>query len=225
MNASNQCDIMTTTAKQSTTQVHVSTSSGKAISFFEAIKRPEGRMYATNKEVDKYLQSGKGDDMVYTGTLLVYKEHGYALGEQIRDNNLIFEVPKQYQWMKNCALVLEHPNFTIKGRLLKGEVSKVIRSFPAFEGWYLVDGDTGIPRGREVSMYEDSARWLKFLRVEQTDNIAAVVRDLDGYRGWREIIVYPWLDYPLRIATMTSEPQSLFYSIREKFDAFLRHFD
>ena len=142
----------------------------------DALKKSNGRTMASNLDMDKGIQSETlyVAPLARTGTFLVYEAPGKAFGEQVNFEGLIFDVPKEYQGRKDCALVLEqpdvdfhpaaiavpaipgfedHPDVTMldlsKGHLT-GKVIKVIENFPETSGWYDADKETGIPQGPEL---------------------------------------------------------------------------
>ncbi|MEW5996837.1 MAG: hypothetical protein AB1657_04550 [Candidatus Micrarchaeota archaeon] len=83
------------------------------------------------------------------GEAIVWNEPGTAIER-------VFPVPKRFRELRDCALVVEHPYYTIepKGneRIVRAERGKVevVEELPPEDGFYLIDPKHGIPQGKKV---------------------------------------------------------------------------
>ena len=107
-----------------------------ALNLFEALAlaQREGKLIVPNDIHDRILMETTNNQYfsqnyaLWTGTLVIYGAPNKPFGEQVvsrwKDDNYVkysisFNVPKQFRGKKNCALVVEHPDFEIR-RISKG---------------------------------------------------------------------------------------------------------
>ncbi len=152
----------------------------KDLNFLEALTlaQREGKLIVPNDIHDRILMETK--DSVYfiqnypvwTGTLVIYVAPDKKFDKNVVFSwndykdikySISFEVPKQFRGKKNCALVVEHPDFEVVGLgtnryELKVDVQSIrlIQDFPERNGWYMPDAETGIPHGKEVEKSSDA---------------------------------------------------------------------
>ena len=154
---------------------------------------------------EKYLRENYP---VWTGTLIIYE--ALSAGPKNADNichdsrdkapdkpfgkevvfswkddkdveySISFKVPKQFRGKRNCALVVEHPDFELislgnNHYELKVDIQNVhqIEQFPRRDGWYVPDAETMIPQGNEVKESSDS-RYI--LRLNNSSYLGPVAR-------------------------------------------------
>ena len=127
---------------------------------------------------------------VWTGTLLIYEAPGRVFGETLvyawkHDGvqySISFNVPDEFRGQRNCALIVQHPDFDLvpaegnSCKLIVANESMVhlIENFPSQSlNWYQYDGQFGIPIGHPVKQSLDS-RWL--WRASGSCYIGLVVR-------------------------------------------------
>src|SRR5690242_1811447 len=92
------------------------------VTFPEALELAKGQTFASNEQIDAILQdenarSANADLFpCWTGTLLVYEAPNTPFGKFVKDtySGWIIDIPKKFQGLKNKALVLEHPDFTLE---------------------------------------------------------------------------------------------------------------
>ncbi len=128
---------------------------------------------ADNRLVDAILRGSIPFDYHWsnpcaTSTIVVYKGPNEVFGETVKSGSGCFKVPKDYQNMKDVALVLDNSTISItcpSGKLefgkwiLEGKASYAL-SFPTENGWYLQDGNTGMPIDIASSASDSTARYL-----------------------------------------------------------------
>lgn len=118
--------------------------------------------FASCAQVDAYIQEGNKCPPVRTDTFLVYAAPGERLGKQIKFVDQVFNVPKKYQNLVDCALVLSYSKVWIENGgepCIKGHVIKEIE-IPRSDGWYEdIDADTGILKGKASSSANPNARY------------------------------------------------------------------
>jgi len=116
----------------------------------------------------------------WTGTLIIYAAPNQEFGKEISFGGLRVKIPKKWQHRRNCAIVCNHPNFTIeKDGTIKLKKAVLIENFPAKGGWYKTDKKFGIPCGVQSNETDNEARRL----WRQTDNIfvGLVARGFDDF--------------------------------------------
>jgi len=166
----------------------------------------EGRKIADNKSTDAELQSSEWKNHCdsyprWTSTIVINEVPDKAFGEKVEYHSIVFEVPREYQGMKNTALVLDSStiNLTKQGRngLLSGKILRA-QEYPKEEGWYLPDEVTGIPTSASESSSSDpEARYL--WRTSEA-RVGPVARDSGDYARRRIVGVYVRLDVALQMA-------------------------
>jgi len=135
----------------------------------------QGLSLIPNKDIDERLngkeqiwQAEKDFYPCWTGTLIIYVKPNEEFGKEISFDGLRVKIPKEWQHKINCAIVCNHPNFTIeKDGTIKLKKASLIENFPANDGWYKTDKKFGIPYGVKSNETDKEARCL----WRQTDNI------------------------------------------------------
>ena len=164
------------------------------LSFFEALElaQREDKMIVPNAVHDRILTETKDVKLLeqlyytwaWTGTLVIYEKPDMEFGKEITfswvcdqvEYSISFTVPKQFRGKKNCALVIEHPDFEIleiskkpsiwsrifsrnksntenqyELRLAEGANIHLIENFPRENlRWYALDPETKIPHGEPI---------------------------------------------------------------------------
>lgn len=97
-----------------------------------------------------------GAFLCWSGTMAGYKEPGRKLGRSILYTDphgvkYLFPVPREYRKERDMVLITEHPDFRLvwhRGRFVV-DASRVagLGNFPERDGWYLREGEFGIPCG------------------------------------------------------------------------------
>ncbi|RPJ56094.1 MAG: hypothetical protein EHM12_10925 [Dehalococcoidia bacterium] len=96
----------------------------------------------------------------WTGTLIVYAEPGAPFGKTVTFRDLTLNVPKQFQGKVNCAIVCNHPDFTLKDNTLTPGKSARCIAFPVNDGQYLPEKEFGVPNGEKSGFTNSAARHL-----------------------------------------------------------------
>ena len=147
------------------------------LNFFQAVElaKREGRLIVPNDIHDRILTETKDvkylrqNYPVWTGTLVIYEKPDRPFGEQAVfswqhnevNYSISFEVPEQFRGKRNCALVIEHPDFELidfgdnRYELKAIDESNIhlVQNFAKQNGWHLTDH--GIPVGVEVASSKD----------------------------------------------------------------------
>jgi len=169
----------------------------KDVTGYDALKLAGSVPIANNKFIDSLLRSGEWQKHrelfpAWTGTVIIYEAPGRSFGKFVQSENVLFEIPREYQGLKNSALVLESPNLKVEEHddkhILTGKIVK-IKDFPASDGWYGADKDTVIPQGEKISSSREDARYL-WRRNEQY--IGPVARYYDFYGFYYLFYIYDW---------------------------------
>ncbi len=151
------------------------------LNFFQALAlaQREGSIIVPNFVHDRILtettdeQYLKQNYPVLTGTLIIYEAPGKPFAGKVVFNweahngtihSISFIVPEQFRRLRNCALVVEHPDFDILDsgnnkfelRLVHGASVHLIEQFPKKDGWHMPHAENGIPHGRLVKESSDS---------------------------------------------------------------------
>jgi hypothetical protein len=176
------------------------------------------RTIINNKDLDQYAQMGALFPTVRSGTGIFYAAPGKEIGSQIQFRGIVLEVPKEYQGLKDAALLLEHPDFWLRstsdilmteGKLItEGKIIGVTYDFPRKDGWYLTD-EFGIPQGKEVSpnyqiSQNPNARYLYRVNGEYGGVVARLSIILFGKHFWRAIYVTTLPEVKLRAVTISN---------------------
>ncbi len=154
-------------------EISISKKYTEGVSFYDALKLAEGKRLISNAQADRILQDkdirDKFSDLFpcWTGTVVIYEEAGKPFGEYVKNDYFVFDVPKQFQGLKDVCLVAEHPHYKIEEgkyglRFLRVADEANIRQqeFPKEYGWYLPDEVTGIPRSDKKDSSDSKARKL-----------------------------------------------------------------
>lgn len=107
----------------------------------------------------------------WTGTMVAYAKRGAEFGasmvctDSTSGLRYVFEVPPQYQKVKNGLLIVEHPGYSIvpdgKTRVVIPAANVgLLENFPASEGWYAADPVYGIPAGNPANPASPGAKGL-----------------------------------------------------------------
>ncbi len=148
------------------------------LNFFQAlvIAQKESKLIVPNDVHDGILTKTSDEPYlrqnysVWTGTLIIYGVPGKKLGKEVvyrfKDDkgvqySISFKVPKQFRGLRNCALVIEHPDFDLINvgeneyeLKVEGEI-RLIESFPRESDWYNTAPETKIPQGEPVKESKD----------------------------------------------------------------------
>ncbi len=143
---------------------------GGGVPFAQALRLVEGRPMISNKEADLILQDpGLMAGLiaifpVWTGTVVAYNAPGKRLGSTIAANGLVIDVPARYRNAVDCALFVNHPNFTLtlqrRGYLIASNLADLVAGFPSADGWFRTDSVTGIPNGENATGSDSKARYF-----------------------------------------------------------------
>jgi hypothetical protein len=106
----------------------------------------------------------------WTGTAAAYVEPGRELGEKVEYTDSrtglrwIFPVPARLRHEKDALLVSEHPDFYLeadgKDRVFHCDSVRIVRGFPASNGFYRSDPESGMPVGEALDYTARDARML-----------------------------------------------------------------
>ena len=174
------------------------------LDFFEALAfaKREGKLIVPNDIHDKILTEIEDIKLLerlygswkWTGTLVIYEEPEKKFGKKVTftftsENEVYFisfKIPKQFRGKRNCALVMDHPDFEIleiskkpsmwsrifdRNKLKRNneyEVKPVedatihlIENFPKRDDWYNPHPETKIPQGEPVEKSEKARHSLR----------------------------------------------------------------
>ncbi len=199
---------MTITKTQPTVRAEIIRTYSKGTDFYSAqgLIKERGSAFITNKQADVILNGEQVDAFrnafpCWVGTGAFYEAPGKEFGSSVEykfsnGQIIVVEVPKKFHGMKDTALALEHPEYTIEkvGSIWTFKINapdkiQVVENFPRSDGWYNVHEATGIPTGKAVSSNDPDARYLV-----QQDNIAWVGPlargDVDFWVGDGRRVVY-----------------------------------
>ncbi|MDD5337205.1 MAG: hypothetical protein PHS02_01860 [Candidatus ainarchaeum sp.] len=108
----------------------------------------------------------------YSGTICGFLKPGKKFGRILEHTNpvtgwkRIIHVPVDYRGEKNCALVGDHPNYSmhvdLKNKVMEIGGLELVERFPPVEGFYFGDPKHDIPQGEKVNVeYRNKQiRWL-----------------------------------------------------------------
>ena len=157
------------------------------VTFTDALSLSNGRAMLSNSQVDEILKDEKArlqykDALpMWTGTIIVYEKAGVPFGTTIKGGGgVTFDIPKKYQGKKDCAIVIESPNYSLTKTRLTATKTSLIENFPKKNGWYLPDSAHGIPQGKEA---KDSDKNARYLWRNNTDSIVPIARGFVGSSG------------------------------------------
>jgi len=164
-----------------------------------ALAKREGALIVPNSTYDRILTETSNpnflnNSFVWTGTLILYEVPGKVFGETlvyvwVHDNvqySISFNIPDEFRGRKDCALVVQHPDFDLASaegnsyKLIVTDVNMIhlIEKFPSTGGAYPYEEQFRIPVQSTSS--SNDQRW--FWRVGGSCYIGLVVR-LDWSRG------------------------------------------
>ena len=173
----------------------------RGLTIFEALAlaKREGRLIVPNNVHDKILTETRDEECLiqiyplWSGTLVIYEapdkkfDKKVVYGRVDKNNvksSIFFNVPKQFRGLRNCALVVEHPDFDLidlgnnKYELkITDEKVHQIQDFPKSDGWYMPNTETGIPHGGEVEQSSNS-RYL--WRIVNGSYLGPLIRGVGG---------------------------------------------
>ena len=158
------------------------------LNLIQAVELAErtGRLIVPNDIISK-IPLAKLSIPTQSGTIVIYEAANKPFGNKITFKGLRVSIPKQFQGKVNCALLVEHPDFTIKHmRLTIPDKSKIhlVKDFPKTNGHYLVDLETGTPTGEQVGPQNDGSRYLLRLGSHYVGSVARYVNYfVDGRRN------------------------------------------
>ena len=155
---------------------------------------------ASNRQVDGPMVDGEINDVVRTGTVVVYEAAGKRLRQTIEFQGITFNVPKEFQGMKDVALTfdLQPGRFTFENDVLAAKDVKVVPNFPTNDGWYGTD-QNGLPSGKVMANTNLDVRHL--WRRDGEAYIGSVVRGGDVY-GRRDVVLDGGADGVFRVAQL-----------------------
>lgn len=182
----------------------------EGISFKEAIKLAKAKEIEllSNQEVDAILQ----DDAEYNkyetvfpcwvGTLLIYEKPNTPFGKYVSFCDWKIQIPRKYQGKMNCALKIEHSDYSFEGDVFKIKPKAkitLIEDFAKNDGWYFTTG--GIPCGDKTESDNKKARYL--WRQDNSAWVGPLARRVFGLwvvdGGWRDVGAFGWPDVALGV--------------------------
>ena len=130
------------------------------------LAKTTGKILVPHGVIDRILTAR---DISYcrTGTMIIHEAPEEPFGEQISFESLYLKIPKQFKGKKDCALVVEYPDFDIvplgteNYELVVDDLTRIhlLEDFPREGDYYSVDENFRIPVGEPVQ-YTDNARKL-----------------------------------------------------------------
>jgi hypothetical protein len=156
---------------------------------------------ASNRQVDGPMVNGEINAVVRTGTVVVYEGAGKRLRQTIEFQGITFNVPREFQGMKDVALTfdLQPGSFTFENDVLAAKDVKVVPNFPTNDGWYGTD-QNGLPSGKGVASTDPNARYL--WRRNGEAYIGSVVRDSGSVDIRRFVSLLDGADVVFRVAQL-----------------------
>jgi len=185
-----------------------------------ALANREGALIVPNSTYDRILTETNNPDLfknypVWTGTLILYEVPGKVFGEtlvyvRVHDNvqySISFNVPDEFRGQRNCALVVQHPDFDLlptgpnSYRLNVTDVNMIhlIEKFPSTSGkLYLYEEQFRIPVQSASSSNDRRLLW----RMSDC-YIGLVVRgDYYVYDRGRDVYAYDRASVRLGVAVI-----------------------
>ena len=194
-------------------QVETMITRANGVPAWEAIERAdkEGKIIIPNCVHDRMLVETKhwkkpeinAGYWAWTGTGVIYEAPNKPFGEAVVfiwqnqkiDYSVSFTVPKQFQGMENCVLVVEHPDFgfTLVGKnkyelKIKDEnLIHLLENFPKEDGWHHYDERLRIPVGEKLDdqQADDSMRYLWRIDNHSYVGLLARLGNIGG-SSWRQ---------------------------------------
>ena len=217
-------------------QTSIAKNYSTGVDFFDALSLSNGRAMLSNSQVDEILKDEKARLQykdafpMWTGTIIVYEKAGVPFGTTIKGRDgVTFDIPKKYQGKKDCAIVIESPNYSLTKTRLTATKTSLIENFPKKNGWYLPDSAHGIPQGKEAKDSDKNARYLwrnntdsivplsRYFDVSYGDGLRAV--DAEGGFGARLGVVFVQDERLVRGAGTKKFPETL----DEAIDSFFKN--
>ena len=184
-----------------------------------ALANREGALIVPNSIHDRILTETNNpvffkNSFVWTGTLVIYEAPGRVFGETLiyawEQNNvqysISFNVPDKFRGRKDCALVVQHPDFDLlptgpnSYRLNVTDVNMLhlIEKFPSTGGTYPYEEQFRIPVQSTSS--SNDQRW--FWCVVGSCYIGLVVRGGDNVYVRRLVNAGDWASYERGVAVI-----------------------
>jgi len=175
------------------------------LNVFEAVAlaKKQGKIIVPNDVHDRILTEIDKDYTAWTGTSVIYEKPDTSFKDKVVyswkhddvQHSVTFNVPKQFRRKKNCALVVEYPDFEFASlgdnrfelKVAEGYVS-LLEHFPkASDKWYEYDERFRIPIGNPG----DKGKSRRCLWRRDGGYVGLVAR---GGGGWDGVRRYAGLD-------------------------------
>ncbi|NYZ74496.1 hypothetical protein H0O00_05105 [Candidatus Micrarchaeota archaeon] len=168
----------------------------KDLNAFQALDlaKREKKLIVPNDVHDRILTETDKKYTVWTGTLVIYEAPDKSFGEKVvfdsefnKPYTVSFEVPEKFRGKRNCALVVEHPDFEFvysgnnrfELKTAEGHVS-LLEYFPkASKEWYEYDERFRIPVGEPKRIN----RSLRRLYRNYAEYIGSLLREVNDFFG------------------------------------------
>ena len=198
--------------EEKTPEYRILTTNSNGVNLFDALKRSdgEGKTMPSHSQLRRIiedpelLEQYKTALPAWTSTGIAYAPPDEELGKKIEYQDLVIEVPKEYQKSKNIAMII--PNLRIEkdqDRLFYYHVNTagidVVEGFPSENGWYIPDSKYAIPQGNESSELNQSALYIWRSSSQYVGAVAAGTLERD--RRVVDVCVWPrdyWLGVMVR---------------------------
>lgn len=154
--------------EQQKTSLHRNRDGRELLQFLDEANRSGGtRVIADNKLVyEKWNDwTNKPDSTIgiWTSTIVINEGVDKPFKDVVEYKGVTFNVPEEYQGLKNKALVLDSKTVSVEevdeNLIVTGCVLKCI-DYPNKDGWYETDKDTEIPVDKKSSCKNPGARYL-----------------------------------------------------------------
>ena len=211
-------------------QVETMITRANGVPAWEAIEQAnkEGKIIIPNCVHDRMLVETdhwqkpeiKAGYWAWTGTGIVYEAPGKAFGEAVAfawqdknvDYSVSFSVPKRFQGKRNCALVVEHPDFVFvpksnnrfEMKVKNENLVHLVENFPKEDGWYNQDERFRIPVGNQVDSSDSNARHL--WRINDDSYVGLLARDFGIIVGFNRQGVYAYKRLSDRLGVHVIDP-------------------
>ncbi|MEW6035719.1 MAG: hypothetical protein AB1529_03845 [Candidatus Micrarchaeota archaeon] len=184
-----------------------------------ALAKKEGALIVPNYVHDRILTESEDKAFVrncavWTGTAVIHEAKGKAFGEtavfrwnyaDAAQHAISFVVPAAFRGKKDCALVVEHPDFdfiSLGSRSYGLRVSDegrihLLKNFPREYGWYHYDEKSRIPAGDQVRAGG------RYLRRNNGSYLGLVARgDWGGDGNGRDVLLGAEPSVGIRVAVV-----------------------